>query len=400
MALGWWAEVHPVAAIPSMSASAEMFAPSFALATVLPAPEMVADAAMGDADIGLNVTVGAPTMVAAASLRAPTVTAGIAANAPAMDATATLNTPALSASSSLSVPAMEASASMRVAQPIVGNGFPYTFPFAFGEAPISSGTVEASVAAASGEMFAPILSASAALTAPPLTAEAEMLIGGISASADLTVPAMTSSAATTTPTIQVIPGIEVEFDAASTVNFSTGDFSFTHSATAGAAVIVMVVTTNDASTMNGVTYGGAAMTLWGSVPLNNVASNGTLWFYRLDGVAGGSQTVAVDKNGFQWVRAQATSYKNVASFGTLQTAYGSGTSLSHAATSVTNGMVIQAFGLRENSVITPSGGTNRANASNTGGSMCVSDSVSSVTFTATLASTSTWASAYGVLNPG
>ncbi|UCR74397.1 minor tail protein [Mycobacterium phage Ritam007] len=191
----------------------------------------------------------------------------------------------------------------------------------------------------------------------------------------------------------------VAFDAASSVNFSTADYTYDHTASAGSSVVVAVLVAGN-NTVNGVTYGGAAMTPKGSVYLNNTATQGALWFYFIDDVAGGAQTVAIDKNGFSWSRSVALSYRNVGSCSSLVGAYGSGTSVSQAATNVPGGMVVQAMGIVNNSVITPSGGTVRANASNTGGSIAASDSSSSsVTFTATIAASNTWASAYVVLSP-
>ncbi|QDM57404.1 hypothetical protein SEA_MAHAVRAT_20 [Mycobacterium phage Mahavrat] len=191
----------------------------------------------------------------------------------------------------------------------------------------------------------------------------------------------------------------VAFDAASAVSASTADFTFAHTAAAGAAVIVPVLITGSGGSMVGVTYGGSAMTLVGSVDLNNTAAQGTLFLYYINGVTGGSQTVSVDKNGFTWVRAAAVSYLNVGSYSGFNSTYGSGTAVSHPATPSPGGMVVEALGVRSNIAITPSGGTNRANANNTGGSMAISDSASAVTFAATLGASDTWASAYVVLNP-
>ncbi|ACY39902.1 gp20 [Mycobacterium phage Ardmore] len=191
----------------------------------------------------------------------------------------------------------------------------------------------------------------------------------------------------------------VAFDAASAVNAGTADFTYSHTATAGAAVVVAVVLTGAGGSMVSVTYGGVAMTSVGSVDLDNTAAQGTLFLYFINDVPGGAQTIAIDKGGFTWCRSAAVSYLNVGSYGAFNSAYGSGTTVSHPATSVAGGMVVQALGVRNNVTITPSGGTTRANASNTGGSMSMSDSTSSTTFAATLASSNTWASAYIVLNP-
>ncbi|AID58843.1 minor tail protein [Mycobacterium phage Gaia] len=190
----------------------------------------------------------------------------------------------------------------------------------------------------------------------------------------------------------------VEFDAASIVNFSTADFTYTHTATAGAAVVVAVLVTGN-GTMNGVTYGGTPMSSMGSVSVNNNAATGTLWLYFLDNVPGGMQDIDIDKNGFGWCRSAASSYLNVDSCSMVDGAYGSSITANHPATSTPGGMVVYSVGITNNSAISLSGGNTRANASNTGGSLLVGDSIPDATFSATFASSQAWASGYVVLSP-
>ena len=196
----------------------------------------------------------------------------------------------------------------------------------------------------------------------------------------------------------------VAFDASSGPTASNSTITISHTAAAGATVVVPVMILGNES-VSSITYAGTAMTQVGSgVALNNSSANGWLRFYKIEGVASGSASISISKTGTTsiWMVAAATSYLHVGSVSvTLSNTFGSGTSLSQSATSVSNGMVVQAFGMdKRTSAGTISGGNNRIAYSNlTAGSLIVNDSASSATFSATAVASATWAGAYVVLNP-
>lgn len=128
--------------------------------------------------------------------------------------------------------------------------------------------------------------------------------------------------------------------------------SWTHTATAGAAVVVAVVAgwygwgyfTRRA------TYGGAAMTSLGVLNFNNQDdpySWGYVQLFGLLGVPGGAQTVTVTSSGTRTeeLAARSVSYLNVGSFGTAVTNSGATNAMSSGAvSSALSQMVVEVFG--------------------------------------------------------
>ncbi|QXO12821.1 hypothetical protein SEA_LATRETIUM_21 [Mycobacterium phage Latretium] len=191
----------------------------------------------------------------------------------------------------------------------------------------------------------------------------------------------------------------VAFDAVTMSQQTTSTFSFNHTATAGASVLVsLVVQGND--TIASVTYDGSAMTLIGSQALNNNAGSGSQHLYVIHGVAGGSKQVTVNKpTGFGWVGAVAASYLNATTTGTVQKSYGNSGSASLSASAPGDGgRVVVSFANMGNRTFTPSGGTNRFSGSGLFPILTISDATTATNFTAT-SSSGTWAAMAVPLNP-
>lgn len=194
----------------------------------------------------------------------------------------------------------------------------------------------------------------------------------VSATADDNYPTVVVRAGTSTGTLVGVGygigesyGIAPAFDAVGDgYSGTSGSFSFSHSAQAGAYAIVDISIYGNFS-VSSVTYGGSAMTLLDSQAFNNSAANGRLVRFGLSGVLGGVRTVAVTLSGSTRVCASSVSYLNVTSVGTAEKTYGTGTMSQNAASVSSAQTVVQSFGcISATTLITPTGGTNRYNTGN------------------------------------
>ena len=197
-----------------------------------------------------------------------------------------------------------------------------------------------------------------------------------------------ASGSTTHPT--------VSFDAVgagSGANIYTGVLSWTHTATAGAYVIVDIVNASGAPVVS-VVYGSATMSLIGTT------GSGALSRYGLAQVPGGAQTVTVSFSGGSFIgQATSISYLNVGAVGTSAAATGT-TSMSQSATCATGQFIVQSLGIPAlNATTVVSGGTDRYAASSGAGSLEITDSTASTTFTGSAGGGNTWYSLVNVLVP-
>lgn len=212
-----------------------------------------------------------------------------------------------------------------------------------------------------------------------------------------------AAAVTVTPAVSVSASLAAPaFDAVGTGWTNTGAApSWSHTATAGAYVIIYIEVYADTNAVSSVTYGVLTPTLLGSIYDDNDIANGTLYMYGLAGVPGGTETVAVTTTGSHFTSCCSVSYTNVSSVGTPATVYGiSGSpSPSQSVTCSAGQMISQAFGATTTYIDSPSGGTNRydneALESYTG--LHINDATASTTFSATVAGGGPWAGIAAVL---
>lgn len=315
------------------------------------------------------LTLTPPVMVATAAMRAPSLIVAIAMQPPAMHATALILTPSISMSTLVQVPLMQAAAAML--------------------APSIGVTIVTTIAP-------PVMPATAALLTPT-----------IGKGVGLTAPLLTAAAAMPTPTVTVLN--PVTFDAAGSGASTTSatSLSWTQIAVAGATALVDIFVVGGTAP-TAVTYGGTAMTFITSIGLNNTTSSpsGALRRYRLTNVAGGAQTVTATWPGGVVAIGNSVSYKNVVTIGSTTSAFGSGSSVSQAATATPGQMLVQSFAAGSNSATAwsaISGGTNRYNTiagSITKYGLLISDAAANATFTANNgASADNWAGLNTVLSP-
>lgn len=181
------------------------------------------------------------------------------------------------------------------------------------------------------------------------------------------------------------------FDAVGTYHSAaaTSSLSFSHTATAGAAVcLAFTVTTG---TLGAVTYGGAAVSGGTTGPAGISGSLGAIYLFL--NVAGGTQTAVINGTSIT-VGAIPVSYNNVGGFAKKGWTSGSGTALSQPLLTGPNTLTVQSFGggSAADTFSAFSGGTNRANGSNAGAnSVSISDTTSAVdTFAATGSTSNPW----------
>lgn len=407
--VGWRAPVHSTLVAPAMQASAQMRVPTILVGLYLPIPPMVATAQMRTPSVGVTpAPLVAPKMIASAMMRTPTVGVGYTLVAPKMIATSTMRTPTLSVGQALVAPKMLASATMKT--PVVDIGTFISAPrmqatatmpvpsLSAGEsltAPLMAATAQmrtpglsvgealvSPLMAATATMRTPVLSVAEALAAPLMSASAQMLAPTLSVGEGMVAPVMAATAAMLVPTVAV-QASGPAFDAQSATqkfNSSTSGYTFSHTATAGAAVVVAVVNQSGYEP-TGVTYGGAAMTLKGEV---TVGTYTRVELYTAIGVSGGSQNVVVTHNlGFQNTIAVAISYLNVASISAGTVTASSFGTFSRAVTVTSGQMAFQVIGTVLGVFTTSSGGTQRVmDTANSTTQMIVRDSLVSTTFTA------------------
>lgn len=174
-------------------------------------------------------------------------------------------------------------------------------------------------------------------------------------------------------------------------------WSYSHTATAGAYVVLCLVA-DRAVTLSNVHYDGNSMTLLGSQKLNN-GSTSELFMYGISGVAGGSKTVSGTITS-SFFTVNTIGFLNVVSVGSVSNAYGNGTSLSQGSISCPSGnMIVQAFGTGSSATTytSLSGGTNKVNTAANGSTMAINIATANTTFTATGAS-QPWAGLAAVLS--
>lgn len=179
------------------------------------------------------------------------------------------------------------------------------------------------------------------------------------------------SASTLNPSLMVIPvpwtggnpSTPVAFDNVGVGHFggsATTNYSYNHSATGGAFVIVDIVVDRAAS-VSSVTYGGVAMVPMTSAFFAGAVGNAAVYRYYLANVAVGTKSVAIVLGSGAWCASCSYSYLNVASF-TYATTSASSIALSQgASTTVPGAKVLQSFGCPTYALTTPTGGTVRFN---------------------------------------
>lgn len=194
------------------------------------------------------------------------------------------------------------------------------------------------------------------------------------------------------PPAGIVPVAYDATGAGSTGTASSGTWS--HTATAGAYVLVFVTTTTSV-TVSSVTYGASAMSVLGSVNLNNVLSNGVLTLLGLASAPSGAQTVTVNMSAAHSYSANSVSYLNVGSVGAAATAFGSGGTASMTVSDSSGQMIV--CGLGDHAFTSVAGGTQRyLTGGGVVGTTLILDSVSSSTLSA--AASGVWAGIAVVLN--
>lgn len=147
--------------------------------------------------------------------------------------------------------------------------------------------------------------------------------------------------------------------------------SWTHTATAGATVLVGVgcyidTSVSLASYTRTATYGGTAMTSLGAVKVNN-ATQGWVELFALSSAPGGAQTVSfsISAGGgtFKVVAANSVSYNSASSIGTAVTNFGNQNPTTGAVSSETGGRVVAVMNANNGSAVATAsgytGGTSR-----------------------------------------
>lgn len=189
------------------------------------------------------------------------------------------------------------------------------------------------------------------------------------------------------PTVTVVSPVAFDAAGAGATTIGTVPISWTHTATAGAYVLVAINTLGTA-VLTTVTHDGTAMTSLGSVYLGGGAGTGKLWLYGRANVAGGAKTIVVDTNFQTSIAASSVSYTGVGSVGTANTAYDSGfrdnygNSVTVAARDMAVSFIACDYPI---SFTAHSGGTNRylAYASNGQSGLDISDTTADASFSAT-----------------
>lgn len=159
------------------------------------------------------------------------------------------------------------------------------------------------------------------------------------------------------------PATPVTFDAVGVGQYggsAVASYSYNHTATVGAFVIVDVVV-DRASAVSSVTYGGTAMTLMASALFPGATGNGTIYRYYLANVAAGTKLVAITLNAGAWCASCSYSYLNVIGFTYSTTSINSSLSLTQSVAATTGQMVVQSFGCQPTGPTSPAGGTLRFN---------------------------------------
>lgn len=200
-------------------------------------------------------------------------------------------------------------------------------------------------------------------------------------------------------------GIAPAYDATGVgYNGNAANFTFTHTGSAGAYLIVDISIYN-APDVTSCTFDGVAMTQLALQYVANSAGYGSLVRYGMANIPGGARTVSVVLTGAQHVTAGSVSYTGVASVGTTLKAYGN--AAADMAQNVTCGnaqTIVQAFANRQSSaILAPSGGTSRGSGAHLSSGtyyaeLEISDAKATTNFTATTTAQSYWAALATPLN--
>lgn len=184
--------------------------------------------------------------------------------------------------------------------------------------------------------------------------------------------------------------------------------SFTHTAAAGAYVLLAVTVTGTGSHIP--TYGGIPFEILGTSAISSGSNGADVVLYGLPDAPGGAQPVGLSavSGSYAYATMNTVSYTGVSDIAVLQPQAGTGTALSHLVDCIAGQIIVQVFGMGNQQAILGgfSGGTERyyGDIVVTGldyAGLVISDSSSSTTFDATGDNASAlWSSLAVVLNPG
>jgi len=208
------------------------------------------------------------------------------------------------------------------------------------------------------------------------------------------------------PTVKqhfVASGSTVKFDAIGPgASGNVSSLSWSHTATAGALVIVALTT--DRPNISAATYGGVQM-LPLAIARNPNGPNGTTvtQLHAIRNVAGGTQTIALTLGATSNVVANSVSYLNVGTFGWPQpvnSGPGGATSDTQTIACFPGQTVFSARGAQGSGTPTWNGGTNRYSGSTNGSVwLSISDAPGATTFTASATAANHWNDVALLLRP-
>lgn len=207
-------------------------------------------------------------------------------------------------------------------------------------------------------------------------------------------------------TSSTVPATPPVFDAIGSGSSGLSLAAFNFAAAAGADVFVDAVCDRSGGSVTAVTYGGVGMTLVDVINNANSATYGHFYRFRLAGAGTGApKSVAFTTSGSAWYLGNAISIKGVHSVGSLQAAYGAGTTLSQGSIAATaSQLILQTFasgngGGGSYAFSSPTGGTNHYNANNSGCNLMINtESGAPTTFGARSSGTDYWAGMAHVLS--
>jgi len=165
---------------------------------------------------------------------------------------------------------------------------------------------------------------------------------------------------------------------------------------AGGADVFLVIQTNTTSTLSAVEFNGTPLTLLATVLSGNEGGQGYLYVYHGHALGTASLANATFTVSAQIVFCAAVaSYTGVSTIGSPITKYGISTTPSSGAISLGSGAVIFcALGsgdyIGQETIGSPTGGTNRQLINSDATVLAVSDSTISTTFGATLSASRSW----------
>ena len=161
----------------------------------------------------------------------------------------------------------------------------------------------------------------------------------------------------------------VTYDATGTgANTGAGtaaSLSWSHTATAGADVFAFFTRSAGGGNLVSCTYDGAAMSMVGSISVNNDPNTATMWVYRKSNVAAGTKTVVATWTGAAYASANSVSYLNVGGVDALDqsVAYGSALTATETVTGTTDAIILNAqthYMGGVDTFVSSSGGTQRS----------------------------------------